>query len=224
MNGRLPSVLLAVLLSVLSAVLAFAAEYPRDEQPMYGGDGRTSDLYEAQGRALIDILEQGYTPEGGARRLAVMGWQALARGDLTSAVKRFNQSWLLDQEAFETYWGFALIHLLRDKDVVNATVMFEKALSLDPDQGRFYVEYGRFLEEHHPVAVDRAIGLFEKGLALDPKLRDGYVGLIRAYVLKRDPKGVRRCFERAKERKVLSPGDVERFEGAISEMEKRAGE
>jgi len=223
MSSRLPSVLLAVLLSALWAVFAFAAEYPRDERPMYGGGGRSPGLYEAEGRALIGVLEQGYTREGGARRLAVMGWQALARGDLSAAVKRFNQSWLLDQEAYGTYWGFALIHLLRDKDVVNATVMFEKALSLDPDQGRFYVEYGRFLEEHHPVGVDKAIGLFEKGLALDPKLRDGYVGLIRAHVLKRDPEGVRHWFERAKERKVLSPDDVERFEAAVSEMEKRAG-
>ena len=60
------------------------------------------------------------------------GWWYLEQGDSITAVKRFNQAWLIDSTRFETYWGFAAA----EKEINNfetSRLYYEKALALCKD-------------------------------------------------------------------------------------------
>ena len=203
----------------LFAVSVLAAQYPINELPMYGGIEKSDAMLKADDVFIGKVLEQGYSKETGARHFSMRGWQAFSDGDLSTAVKRFNQSWLLDKELYETYWGFALVYVLRDHDIPNGSAMFEKALSLRPDQGNFYVEYGRFLEENDAGSLDKAIDLVKKGLAMNPDIRDGYLCLIKANFRKNDFEQMRFWFEQGKSRKVFQPSELEGIESDIAQVE-----
>ncbi len=69
------------------------AEKPLNEQPFYGGDH----------------IPQVPKNTELSRNAAERAWKAYYEGDLDIATKRFNQSWIFDQENPEVYWGLGLI-------------------------------------------------------------------------------------------------------------------
>lgn len=79
---------------------------------MYGGDDRSSNPILAQ--ADKDLIE-GTTREFGSRRAASQafveqGLRYYLKDDLGTAMKRFNQAWLIDESDPEVYWGFAVVN------------------------------------------------------------------------------------------------------------------
>jgi tetratricopeptide (TPR) repeat protein len=61
------------------------------------------------------------------------GWQAFGRRDLGSAMKRFNQAWLLNKQNGGVYWAFAIAVMVRDEDFAASEKLFHRALELIPD-------------------------------------------------------------------------------------------
>lgn len=70
-----------------------SAERLINEIPMYGGRPRT---------------EAPLNPEA-SRHASMRGFQYFYSGDISTAIKRFNQAWLLDTNNAEAYWGFGII-------------------------------------------------------------------------------------------------------------------
>lgn len=66
---------------------------PANEMPMYGG--------EIEPKNKPDKL----LSEPAAR----LGWKYYYADDLDTAMRRFNQAWLFDQNSFDAYWGFGLV-------------------------------------------------------------------------------------------------------------------
>ena len=69
------------------------AERPMNEMPMYGGT---------------------HNPKVGHNKshsssAAKLGWKYYYKGDLKTAIKRFNQAWMFDRNSAEAFWGFGLI-------------------------------------------------------------------------------------------------------------------
>lgn len=69
------------------------AERPENELPMYGGK-------------LHPNVEQNKDFSASAAKL---GWQYFYRGDVDTAIKRFNQAWMFDTNNVDALWGFGLI-------------------------------------------------------------------------------------------------------------------
>ncbi|BDQ35398.1 tetratricopeptide repeat protein [Pseudodesulfovibrio portus] len=210
------------ILLVLFAACVFslpvrAGEYPMNEVPMYGGIEKTPALLQADEHLISDIEAKGYTREQGAVLFAKRGWDFFRKGDMSTAIKRFNQAWLLDGDNYQAYWGFALVYLLRDADIENADRMFVKALSLEPDAGNFYMEYGRFTAENKSENPEEAIALFQKGLAIAPRIRDGYVGLILSYDEKKDVESAYYWYRQGKTHGVFSADEVKQFESMFQD-------
>ncbi|MBL4744561.1 MAG: hypothetical protein JKX87_08040 [Cycloclasticus sp.] len=84
-------IIITLILFILSG--AVSAERPSNEQPMYGGTHNPT-------------VEKNEEHSASA---ASLGWQYFNNGDLNTAIKRFNQSWMFDRENAEAYWGFGLI-------------------------------------------------------------------------------------------------------------------
>jgi Flp pilus assembly protein TadD len=97
--------------------------------PMYGGADRRADPRTAE---EDDRLIAAAAREFGSRRKAgdvfvEEGLRARQRGDNRSAMKRFNQAWLLDPNGWGAYYGFAAI-LHDEGNVCDAARMMERAL------------------------------------------------------------------------------------------------
>ncbi len=69
------------------------AEPSSNELPMYGGTHNPT-------------VEENKSQSASA---ASLGWQYFYKGDLSTAIKRFNQSWVFDRQNAEAFWGFGLI-------------------------------------------------------------------------------------------------------------------
>ncbi len=99
--------------------------------PMYGGMDRQSDPVL---KGADDALIEGTTKEFGSRnsasrRFTDAGFRYYFRNDLGTAMRRFNQGWLLDPNNPDVFYGFMAV--LNDRDMhCDARQMAEKAFEL----------------------------------------------------------------------------------------------
>ncbi len=127
-------------LSKLSPVLSLTrngnflsdmAKYPADELPMYGAVKRNDKMLEADGEFIRGVVERLGSGEKGSVYLAERGWESYNRDDQGTAIKRFNQAWLLDEKNSQAYYGCALVVSKRGR-LQQGIRLMEKALELSP--------------------------------------------------------------------------------------------
>ncbi|GIL38263.1 hypothetical protein [Roseiterribacter gracilis] len=145
--------------------VAYATEYPANQQPMYGGINKTPAMVEADDKFLRAVREQGYSPQQASNKSVELGWTYLRRNDLAAAIQRFNQGWLTDPANGDVYHGFAVVVLERDKDAASADKFFQQALNKPRHSNGVYVDYGRFLALQERYAD--AVPVLRKAVAID---------------------------------------------------------
>jgi len=93
---------------ILCAALAWADD--RNLQPKYGSLPK-ADWQEAADEKFISGMDEDY--HGDRKKasddMAARGWQYLRAGDHSDAMRRFNQSWLLNNDNGTALWGMAAI-------------------------------------------------------------------------------------------------------------------
>ncbi|MBE2179050.1 MAG: hypothetical protein IAE97_01065 [Chthoniobacterales bacterium] len=120
MKPTIPAILLLLVASV------FAEDYEMNELPMYGGEH-------------IPEVEQD---KANSRAASELGWKHLAKGDLSTAMKRFNQAWMLDRKNPEAFWGFGIVMGRRaagsdtEENLEESIRLLTKARELNPANGR----------------------------------------------------------------------------------------
>ena len=147
-------VLAAVLCALLAAALPSAADaqskrptasYPRAEQPMYGGIP-ANPVEQESDRRYIEEATRLAGDRGRAANMATdLGFRYFFRGDLAGAIRRFNQSWLLDAENGDAFHGMALVVFDRDDNHALAEQLFKTALSKPSTSIGAWSDYGRML-------------------------------------------------------------------------------
>jgi Flp pilus assembly protein TadD len=131
-------------------------------------------------------LKTGVSRKKAAEKLANRGWGALKKEDPRTAIKRFNQSWLLDPNNGNAYWGFAIILDVRDKNTSGATEMFERAHELQPKNPRLLSDYGSFLEKNG--RPKKAIEVLRRAISINEKTPSAYEALVKSYLALKDAK------------------------------------
>lgn len=105
-----------------------------DNVPMYGQPEVTRpDSLKKADRDFINEASSGF----GSREEASKAWWAqgekfMQEGNLDYAMRRYNQSWLLNPRNYQPYWGFARV-MLENRKVDEAIKYLEKAESLVDD-------------------------------------------------------------------------------------------
>jgi len=138
-------------------------QLPPSEIPMYGTAGKKR-LSERDLAFIASIEKAGKTRQSVARELMVKAWAAYGKSDYKSAIRQFNQAWLLDPDNGDAYHGFALISTVRDKAGDDAEKYFRIALTKPGVSPNAHVSYGRFLwlvEKY-----DEALAQLHKALSL----------------------------------------------------------
>ena len=176
---------------------------PINELPMYGSPymKKTEKQIQADNKFIKSVVKSEGSREIAAKRFAGAGWKSKRKGDLVTAMKRFNESWLLDSNYYQPYWGFASIFLAK-KEPEKASVYFDKAIKLINDNDNketksfkpwIFVDaaraYGWTAGRLKETDVERSKSLYEKAnklideaLMIDPKVGRAYnIGAAIAY-------------------------------------------
>lgn len=158
--------------SYLPAHTTFAEDRPFNELPMYGGQ------HDPQVEPDLNT----------SRDLGKLGWDYYYKGDLDTAIKRFNQAWMFNRVNVDALWGFGLLMGQRSDEErpeyhLKESIRFlEMALSLQPDNPNLLVDLaysyntlGDFLKnKDYQVSKEhftKAQSFFEKAEELSPLLK-----------------------------------------------------
>jgi tetratricopeptide (TPR) repeat protein len=117
---------------------------PWNEQPMYGGHPKTPAMIAADERFIGESAKYGDRAHASDMSVA-LGWRYFREGDIATAMKRFNQAWLLDPDNGDAFHGFAVLVMERDHDAVQADRLFREGLAKPRQSPGIYLDYGRFL-------------------------------------------------------------------------------
>jgi len=156
------AILLALTLGGIGG-LALAQTYPSNQLPMYGSQPKTEAVRKAEdGFIRRSVAEAGSRAAASDKRVA-LGWRSFSEHrDLGTAMRRFNQAWLLDPDNGDAYHGFALVVFTRDRDAGLAEELFERAIAAPRQNTNAFVDYGRFLLM--TGRPERAVPLLEKAI------------------------------------------------------------
>ncbi|MGY2134382.1 hypothetical protein ACW9KT_19285 [Hymenobacter sp. HD11105] len=139
-----------------------------NERPRYGGLIKTAAQREADELFIAQSLREYGTSQAARQAHVDFGWHYLATNHAPTAIKRFNQAWLLDSTAAEVYYGFSAY--LQQQGQTKEAEQFLR-LGQRYDKGneallQYYASqaYNQSLRRDYPGAI----ATNEKLLALDP--------------------------------------------------------
>jgi len=140
-NTRLVHILLTAALILVCANSACADD--RNLLPKYGSLPKAAWQKEADANfiAAIDEEYQGDRIKASSD-LALRGWQYLAGRDLASAMRRFNQAWLLNNHNGIALWGMGAVEASLGK-VDESLQLFAEAEKFVGDEINFSVDYAK---------------------------------------------------------------------------------
>ena len=139
-----------------------------NERPRYGGLTKTAGQREADEQFIVQALRQYGTAQAAMQAHVTFCWHYLAADHAPTAIKRFNQAWLLDSTAADVYYGFSAY--LRQQGQAEEAERFMQ-LGKRHDKGneallKYYASqtYNQSLRRDYPGAI----ATNEKILALAP--------------------------------------------------------
>ena len=161
------------LASIITATGSFAKE-----MPLWEGVQKTAQMQEADKKFIESVRRStNNNPQIGAKRAIELGWQSFQNQDVETAIRRFNQAWLLDPENPSIYWGFALTTHQRGEPSETVERWFAEAEKRIPNAAPLLSDHGRTLEERNEDA--RAAEYFKRALAIDPNHVEAHIGMAR---------------------------------------------
>ncbi|WP_295666933.1 tetratricopeptide repeat protein [uncultured Mucilaginibacter sp.] len=159
-------------------------------QPEYGNVKKTKEQL-ADDRTFIEtVLKQDTTPRKGSEHLVRLGFNYLAKGDMETAMKRFNQAWLLDPKNENAYWGFGAIYgTFNDYDM--AIIQYDKGLAINPESSVILTDkatlyFMQFQHDQNVPKLNMAIDLLKKSYGIDSKSVNTTYKLSICYFLSKD--------------------------------------
>ncbi|MDR1349217.1 MAG: hypothetical protein LBJ59_00275 [Zoogloeaceae bacterium] len=189
---------------------------PINEQPMYGERPKTAAQEKSDATFVASIEQSGVSRQQGAKNVIGAAWSYWARGDTATAMKRFNQAWLLDPENGDAYHGFAVITSQRCGDPKEIERLFLLALAKPEVNPRAHVDYGRFLWTQNQL--QKSLDSLNQTLQRHPDARNARANIAHVYYLQGDAANACRWAKDARQN-----GD-ELETGFLEDMCQRAGQ
>jgi len=167
----------ALLLTILVGCSSNAGT-PVNEQVMYGGVFKTSQMRLADQEFVAAAKRDFSTPRAASDHYADLGWAFIRRGDLRTAIRRFNQCWLLDESNPTCFWGFGTFEQ-QQSHTGKAIEYLEKAQGMMPsasvdlsvDLATTYAQKSQEPASDPALPgqlMDKANALFQRASAAEP--------------------------------------------------------
>ncbi len=181
--------------------------------PMYGSPKiiKTESQKKADEQFIKTVTANSGSRKKASKEFSAWGWSERRKGNIDNAMRRFNQSWMLDNDYYQPYWGFGAI-LLSQKKPEEASIHFEKAMQLIDDvkeKPRLFVDAARAYAWQASIEREKgnstsyalykkASNLIDKALTLDPEYSKGLMLGAWVYYDKGDYKNAWRIVKMAR--------------------------
>jgi tetratricopeptide (TPR) repeat protein len=158
--------------------------------PEYGSVIKTKEQI-AEDDAFIKVcLTQEGTLQKASKHLVNLGFTHLNKGDIKTAMRRFNQAWLLDPKNEDAYWGFGAVYFTFN-DYDEALKQLDKGLAINPNSSNIITDKatiytGYFINKHNSADLNSAINLLAKSYQIDAVNQNTLFKLSVAYFYKQD--------------------------------------
>ncbi|MEL1241117.1 tetratricopeptide repeat protein [Flavobacterium flavipallidum] len=158
--------------------------------PKYGNVKKTEAQIVADNKLIADYVAQTGTRHKGSELLIKLGFDYLYKGDIKTAMYRFNQAWLLDPKNENVFWGFGAVYFTF-KDFKNALTQYEEGLVLNSHSSNLITDKASVYMSKYQITntlndLNTAIDLFKKSLIIDSKNQNTLFKLSASYYLKKD--------------------------------------
>lgn len=180
--------------------------------PKYGNAIKS----EAEKVADAELIKSYTEREGTARKaselLVQLGFSYLNKGDLKTAMYRFNQAWLLDPKNENVQWGFGGVYF-RLGDFESAIEQYDEGLKINPkssdiltDKATIYVS--KYDKSESAADLKMATSLFKQSYKFDPKNQNTLFKMSVLYYITDDCVNAKRYFLECKKLggKQITPG------------------
>lgn len=212
--------LLTVLFAIVSLVAfgqstyqewAAQAEANIRLKPKYGNVEKTKEQQESDRGFVEQTMKSGrYNGDKtlASDQMIELGFQYLYKGDLKTAMYRFNQAFLLDSENTDIYWGFGAIYMALS-NLEKAKEQYEEGLKLEPKNPHLLTDYGTYyLVKYYEVEksakvtakahLGKAIGKLTTSYDIDPKDQNTLYKLSVCYLLNNDCPNAKKFYKLCK--------------------------
>ncbi len=113
----------------------------KEMQPEYGNLKKNTEEIKADNIFVNNIVESGKSKSEGASEMIRIGFDYLYKGDLKTAMLRFNQAYLLHPKNSQIYWGYGAVYkTLGAYDLARAE--YDKGLVINPTSTPILTDYG----------------------------------------------------------------------------------
>jgi len=153
--------------------------------PMYGNEKKCDEQLETDKQFIQACEEQYGNTKDACIAMLRFGWKHYADGDLDTAMKRFNQAWLLDSLNAEVYMGFGSV-LSDQGSFEQSLIYYDKSLKLNPENSEVWklsgLSYGNiFYQTKDEGYLKKSIEQLKKSVSINPSNASAYALLTSAY-------------------------------------------
>ena len=145
--------------------------------PKYGHVEKTKKQKKADKEFIKTIIKLDSTRKKGSDRFIRLGFNFLYQNDIKTAMRRFNQAYLLDSTNTDIYWGFGAIYMTLGQ-YQKAKEQYEEGLKITPDNTHLLTDYGTYFmwqyaalkpidKENAMINLDAAITYLTKSYNID---------------------------------------------------------
>lgn len=196
-------------------------------QPAYGHVDKTESQKSKDEKFKKDILEyyKGDT-NAASKKMSDLGFTYLYdKGDFVTAMRRFNQAYMLDSNNSDAYYGFGTIFFNLGV-MEKAREQYDKGLEIDPKNSKILTDYGTtYLGEYYESLENgkgnsteflrKANEYLEKSLEFDKKDSNTVykLSIVKMYI--GDCKDAKELLKKAK--KMNNPNVTESYEKELNE-------
>jgi Tfp pilus assembly protein PilF len=177
-------------------------------RPKYGKVIKTKEQIEADEAFIRETLQQRQFAGDrtkASNQMVKTGFDYLYKGDLKTAMYRFNQAYLLDSLNSDIYWGFGGIYMTLQK-YEEAKMQYLEGLSISPNNTHLLTDLGTYYslqcqllqptdEIQALISLDSAIINLKKSYAIDSQDPNTTFKLSTCYLVRSDCDNAWRYYE-----------------------------
>lgn len=105
-----------IVLILIFKISGYSQE-PDNTKPMYGNVKKTGEYLKADNEFIATVVKQFGTKDSACKVYVNFAWRYLFNNDRTSAIRRFNQAWMLNPQNCDVYYGFYAFQKLENNEV-----------------------------------------------------------------------------------------------------------
>jgi Flp pilus assembly protein TadD len=163
--------------------------------PKYGEVPKTKEQKSADQELIDDYVKQEGNRVKASEVLVKLGFNYLYKGDLKTAMYRFNQAWILDPENANCFWGFGAIYFTFG-DYDNALRQYDEGLKVDTNSSNIMTDKAtifmtKYMNNHTEKDLEQALIHFKKSYSISPKNQSTLIKLSVCYFEKKDCENAR---------------------------------